>query len=109
MNEKHTILSAINAASEKLEGSKLDDTVLKDVKEELCMIAEYDNIYLAESKVVFCEYAKNWRTFLIQSGDSTRSCPSFPFALKYPLCNFTSLGMGRLFGTRRENCRGART
>lgn len=67
MNEKHTILSAINAASEKLEGSKLDDTVLKDVRGELCMIAEYDNICLSESKTVFCEYAKNWRTFLIQS------------------------------------------
>lgn len=51
MNEKHTILSAIIAASEKLEGSKLDDSILKDVKEELCMIAEY--IKLDEISAIF--------------------------------------------------------
>ena len=41
MKETNTILSAIVTASEKLEGSKLEDSVLKEIEGELTRIADY--------------------------------------------------------------------
>ena len=41
MKETNTILSAIITASEKLEGSKLEDSVLKEIEGELTRIADY--------------------------------------------------------------------
>lgn len=41
MKETNTILSAIISASEKLEGSKLEDSVLKEIEGELIRIANY--------------------------------------------------------------------
>ncbi|MCI6892560.1 MAG: hypothetical protein MR852_11090, partial [Treponema sp.] len=41
MKETNTILSAIITASEKLEGSKLEDSVLKEIECELTRIADY--------------------------------------------------------------------
>lgn len=41
MNEKQTILSTIISASEKLEGSKLDESVLKEISGELGIISDY--------------------------------------------------------------------
>ena len=41
MKETNTILSAIITASEKLEGSKLEDSVLKEIEGELIRIANY--------------------------------------------------------------------
>jgi hypothetical protein len=41
MKEKNTILSAIINASEKLEGSKLEDSALKEIEGELTRIADY--------------------------------------------------------------------
>ena len=39
--ENRTILSAIISVSEKLEGSKLEDSVLKEIDGELHRIADY--------------------------------------------------------------------
>ena len=41
MKETNTILSAIITSSEKLEGSKLEDSVLKEIEGELTRIADY--------------------------------------------------------------------
>ena len=41
MKETNTILSAIITASEKLEGSKLEDSALKEIEGELTRIADY--------------------------------------------------------------------
>ena len=41
MKETNTILSAIITASEKLEGSKLEDSALKEIEDELTRIADY--------------------------------------------------------------------
>lgn len=41
IKETNTILSAIITASEKLEGSKLEDSVLKEIEGELTRIADY--------------------------------------------------------------------
>lgn len=41
MKETNTILSAIITASEKLEGSKLEDSILKEIEGELTRIADY--------------------------------------------------------------------
>lgn len=41
MKETNTILSAIITASEKLQGSKLEDSILKEIEGELTRIADY--------------------------------------------------------------------